>query len=120
MVSDDIDALHIQKLGHLDHKVRMAVRAGVSPMAAIQMVTINPAESLKIDGEAGSIAPGKYADVVFLSSLEECRVEKVIAKGALSVEDGKLTREYPAPKYSDLLLNTVRLKKPVGRIRPGD
>ena len=113
MVSDDIDALHIRDLGHLDHKVRMAVRAGVSPMAAIQMVTINPAESLKIDGEAGSIAPGKYADIVFLSSLEECAVEKVVTRGVLAVENGKLTRGYPAPAYSGRLLDTVRMARPV-------
>ncbi len=113
MVSDDIDALHIKRLGHLDHKVRMAIRAGVSPMTALQMVTINPAESLKIDYEAGSIAPGKYADIVFLSSLEECVVEKVIAKGSLAVEDGKLTAHIPAPVYSDSLLHTVRMAAPV-------
>jgi adenine deaminase len=113
MVSDDIDALHIKRFGHMDHKVRMAIRAGVKPVQAIQMVTINPAESLKIDHEAGSIAPGRYADIVFLSSLEECAVEKVIAKGVLAAEDGVLTRDYPAPAYSGLLLNTVRLKKPV-------
>ena len=113
MVSDDIDALHIQKLGHMDHKVRMAIKAGVTPMAALQMVTINPAESLKIDNESGSIAPGKYADIVFLSSLQECKVEKVIAKGALAVEAGNLTAGYPAPVYSDLLLNTVRLARPI-------
>ena len=112
-VSDDIDALHIKRFGHMDHKVRMAIRAGVTPMQAIQMVTINPAESLKIDHEAGSIAPGRYADIAILSSLEECAVEKVIAKGVLAAEGGRLTRDYPAPAYSGLLLNTVRLKKPV-------
>lgn len=113
MISDDIDALHISRMGHLDHKVRMAVRAGVPPLQAIQMVTLNPAESLKIDHEAGSITPGKVADIVFLSSLEECRVEKVIAKGRLAVDGGRLAMDLPAPHYGENLLKTVRLKNAV-------
>lgn len=113
MVSDDIDALHISRLGHMDHKIRMAVAEGVSPVAAIQMATLNPAESLKIDGECGSITPGKYADVVFLSSLEQCKVERVVSKGSVVVEDGALVGAFPAPKYPDVLLNTVKLTKPV-------
>ena len=47
LVSDDIDMLHIYEKGHLDYKVRRAIKAGVDPVKAIQMVTLNPAESLK-------------------------------------------------------------------------
>jgi adenine deaminase len=117
MISDDIDALHIDRHGHLDHKVRMAVKAGVPPVQAIQMVTLNPAESLKIDHEAGSITPGKFADIVFLSSLEACRVKKVISKGQLVVDDMKLAVDLPEPRYSDNLLKTVFLKN---KIAPRD
>ena len=42
----------------------LLVQAGVSPMYAIQMATINAARLLKHDDELGSITPGKYADVV--------------------------------------------------------
>jgi len=111
LISDDIDALHIAKCGHMDHKVRLAIKAGIPPVEAIQMVTINPAESLKIDGECGSVSPGKFADIVFLSSIEDCAVEKVIARGELTVENSKLLRGVESPKYSDKLLHTVHLKK---------
>lgn len=114
MVSDDIDALHIKDLGHLDHKVRIAVEEGVDPVTAIQMVTLNPAESFRIDNECGSITPGKYADVVLLSSLEQCRVEQVVSKGELIVDNGALTRELKAPAYSDKLLGTVHMKRITG------
>ena len=114
MVSDDIDALHIKDCGHLDHKVRIAVAEGVDPVTAIQMVTLNPAESFRIDGECGSIAPGKYADVVLLSSLEKCAVEQVVSKGELIVDGGKLTRELPEPKYSGRLRGTVHLPAVTG------
>ena len=109
MVSDDIDALHISRKGHLDNKVRIAVEAGIDPVTAIQMVTINPAENFRIQDQVGSITPGKIADIVFLSSLEKCQVEKVIANGELIVSDRKLTKELPAPNYSDLLKGTVKL-----------
>ena len=111
MVSDDIDALHISRLGHLDNKVRIAVSEGVDPVTAIQMVTINPAENFHIQDQVGSITPGKIADIVFLSSLEECKVESVIANGELVVENGALVKELPAPNYSDLLRGTVKLSK---------
>ena len=109
MVSDDIDALHISRKGHLDNKVRIAVEEGVDPVTAIQMVTINPAENFHLQDRLGSITPGKIADIVFLSSLEQCSVEKVIANGELVVDDRKLTKELPAPNYSNLLRGTVKL-----------
>ncbi len=114
MVSDDIDALHIKDCGHLDHKVRIAVEEGVDPVTAIQMVTLNPAESFRIDGECGSIAPGKYADIVVLSSLEQCAVDQVVSKGALVVDGGALTADLPAPRYSDQLRNTVHMPPVTG------
>ena len=113
MVSDDIDALHISRFGHLDHKVRMAIAAGVDPVAAIQMVTLNPAENFHLDDRLGSIAPGRDADIVFLSSLEQCSVERVLSDGELIVDGGRLTRELPAPRYSSRLRNTVHLARPV-------
>ncbi|WP_294855079.1 adenine deaminase [uncultured Oscillibacter sp.] len=113
MVSDDIDALHISRLGHLDNKVRIAVAEGVDPVTAIQMVTLNPAESLRIQDKVGSITPGKIADIVFLSSLEECRVERVIANGELVVDGRALVKELPAPNYSGLLRDTVKLSRKI-------
>ena len=113
MVSDDIDALHIYRYGHLDHKVRIAIEEGVDPVTAIQMVTINPAEDLMIDDRVGSITPGKTADIVFLSDLKTCKVEKVISSGVITAENGNLTLEMAPPCYSALLKDTVKLSKPV-------
>jgi adenine deaminase len=117
LVSDDIDALHIKDFGHQDHKVRLAIAAGMRPIEAIRAVTINPAENLKIDGERGSIVPGKVADLVLLSSLTDCRVSKVVVAGELVVDekDGEtvLTKNFAAPAYDRTLLHTVRLLKPV-------
>ncbi|MDR1900084.1 MAG: amidohydrolase family protein [Treponema sp.] len=113
MISDDVDALHLSRLGHMDHKVRMAIRAGIPPVEAIQMVTLNPAESLRIDGRCGSVAPGRDADIVLLSSLEDCAVDTVIARGEIIVEQGALVKTFPKTAYSPVLLNTIKLLRPV-------
>ncbi|GHU50179.1 adenine deaminase [Clostridia bacterium] len=117
LISDDIDALHIKDFGHQDNKVRLAIQAGVNPIDAIRMVTINPAESLKIDHECGSLVPGKLADIVMLTSLEDCRVSKVFSSGILIAEEQNgspvLIREIPTPSYDSRLLDTVKLMKPV-------
>ena len=113
MISDDIDMLHIHRKGHMDHKVRMAIKAGVDPVVAIQMVTINPAESLRLDGSIGSVSPGKCADIVVLDSLRECTVNKVFSDGKLVFGEGKVTADIKSADVSDLLKNTVKLSRPV-------
>lgn len=113
LVSDDIDMLHIHQKGHLDYKVRRAVQAGVDPVEAIQMVTINPAESLKIDDRCGSIAPGKSADIVLLTDLENCNVDTVISDGVCVVENGNVVCDFRAPVYGEALRHTVKLSKTI-------
>ena len=113
LVSDDIDIEHILTLGHMDHKVRMAVKAGVDPVTAIQMVTINPAESLKIDDRYGSLTPGKCADIVILKDLGECSVRDVVANGTVVVSDGKVNFAFDEFRYAPFMENTVRLQKNV-------
>jgi imidazolonepropionase-like amidohydrolase len=43
------------------------VGAGLSPLEAIRSATINAAEVLGIGGEAGTIEPGRVADIVAVS-----------------------------------------------------
>ena len=113
MISDDIDAYYISENGHMDYKVRKAVEAGVDPVTAIQMVTLNPAESLKVDDTHGSIAPGKFADIVLLDSLDSLNISSVVAKGELAAESGKLRKAIPTPSYGSVLKNTVKLSRKV-------
>jgi len=44
----------------------MLAQGGMSPMEALRAATINPARSLGLDKELGSIEPGKLADLVVL------------------------------------------------------
>ena len=44
----------------------MLVRAGIAPAKAIQAASLDAARAHRIDGETGSIEPGKCADLVIL------------------------------------------------------
>lgn len=46
-----------------------AVRAGLTPEKAIEMLTINPARIIGLEGRIGSIEPGKDGDVVLFSGM---------------------------------------------------
>ena len=44
--------------------VRTAIEAGITPRLILQMMTINAARLLGVDGERGAIAPGFAADII--------------------------------------------------------
>jgi adenine deaminase len=79
--TDEVDPVDLVELGHMDHKIRRAVAAGVDPIAAIQMATLNPAEYYRVDHEVGSLAPGRAADILVLDHVEDFAIEHVIASG---------------------------------------
>ena len=87
-VSDDLSASHILYNGHMDHKVRLMIEAGLRPLVALALVTINPAQYFRL-WDRGAIAPGKIADIVMVNSLEECRAMKVWKRGKLAADGGK-------------------------------
>jgi adenine deaminase len=101
VVSDDLTAGNILSSGHMDHKVRMMIDAGVRPLIAAALVTINPANYFRL-WDRGAIAPGRIADIVMVSSLEECRAIKVWKRGVLAAENGGALFRTFAPMASDL------------------
>ncbi len=61
---------------------------GWQPEIAIQCATINPARHMRIDQWVGSIAPGRYADMVLLDDVKTPSIRHVYADGKL-VSEGK-------------------------------
>ncbi|MBA3518371.1 MAG: adenine deaminase [Rhizobiales bacterium] len=114
--TDDVVATDILKRGHLDNMVRMAVAQGVQPLAAIQMATINGAEAVRIDHKVGSITPGRAADILLVRVLEDFRVERVIAKGKLAAENGRIVGPLDPPARSRRLTRTFHGET----VRPDD
>ncbi|HIW72466.1 MAG TPA: amidohydrolase family protein [Candidatus Levilactobacillus faecigallinarum] len=101
--TDDVTAHDVLAHGHLDHMVRLAIQAGVAPMTAIQMATLNGAEAYHIDDTVGSIAPGKDADILLVDHPGTFNVETVISKGTLVTQAGQLGVPFKSPKRSAAL-----------------
>jgi adenine deaminase len=88
--------------GFTDYILKLAIKAGLNPVEAYRMVTLNPATYYGIDGEIGGIAPGRIADILFLKDLSEPTPIKVMADGKLSAKNGKLIVDFPEPDWNEL------------------
>jgi len=101
IVTDDFKADDLIK-GHIDVILRKAVDLGMDPFDALKLVTINPAEHYNIN--AGCIAPGRNADLVFIDNLEDFNIKRVIINGNTIFKKQKLL--YRAnPKLIDTTMN---------------
>ncbi|MDQ3841759.1 MAG: amidohydrolase family protein, partial [Actinomycetota bacterium] len=85
----------IAEQGYLDNLLRMAVEAGVPPVRAVQMATLNPATYLHLDDHLGGLAPGRLADLVLLPDLSSFRPQLVIAGGKVAAREGELVEPMP-------------------------
>jgi adenine deaminase len=84
--------------GVIGGALRVAVEAGVEPMRALQMATIDPATFLGMDEEIGGIAPGRRATLNLVR--DDFRPETVLVDGAIVARDGTLTAPLPALDWS--------------------
>ena len=108
--TDDVTASDVLEKGHLDNVVRLAIQAGVKPMTAIQMATINSAEAYRIDHMVGSICPGRIADILFVDDLEAFGIKEVMTNGKMVAKDHKLTYDLKAPERSSVLKGELKCK----------
>jgi len=111
LVSDDLNPVNLMK-GHLDNLVRMAVEEGLDPLAALRMVTINPALYFHLDPKMGSLSAGKEADIIILEDLENMKVGAVFINGRLVAKDGKLVVGIQKFSYPPFSVKTVKIKAP--------
>ncbi len=113
LCTDDSHAETLLSEGHMDRVVRHTIEQGVEPMVAIQMATINTAEHFGVAREIGSIAPGRWADILLVDDLKQFRVELVIAKGKIAAEDGVIQLNLPEVGYPDWAMHSVHLPRPL-------
>lgn len=108
--TDDVTSTDILNNGHMDNLVRLAMEAGVDPVTAIQMATINSAEAYRLDHLVGSITPGKIADILFVKSLKGFEVEEVMTNGRMVAKGSRLIYELKAPERSPVLKGRLNCK----------
>ncbi len=113
LATDDRDARTLLREGHMDDVVRSAIAAGVPPVTAVQMATLNTAEHFRVARDIGAIAPGRIADILVVADLERFLVDLVLASGRIAAEAGELRGDLPAFSYPGWARGTVRLARPL-------
>ena len=112
-VTDDRSASDTLKIGATDHNARLAIESGLAPEIAIQCVTINPARHMRLTPWVGSVAPGRFADIVLLGDVARLEVVKVYADGQKAAEAGRYEGPLPAIDWPDWATKTVNLGRMV-------
>ncbi len=87
--TDDRHPHDICGKGHIDMMIRRAIKSGIDPVAAVRIGTLNPARYFGLR-HMGAIAPGRRADMIVLSNLEDFVVEQVYTDGVLAAEAGEM------------------------------
>ena len=87
--TDDRNPRTLLEEGHIDSLIRAAIRAGLDPIIAIQMATLNPSERFGL-AESGVLSPGRFADMVVFDNFQDFRILKVFRDGRLIAENGHL------------------------------
>jgi len=111
--TDDKHVNDILREGHINYNVNRSIELGMDPIQAIQMATINAARHFRVEGDVGSLSPGRLADILLVDSLDKIDPAKVYFEGKLVAREGRVVEPVPPPSYPDWILNTVVLKKPV-------
>jgi len=93
-VTDDKHPEELLHQGYLDATLRKAVAQGMNPAAAVQMVTLNPAEYFGLK-DRGAVAPGYAADLVVVGELARFNVRMVLKSGRPVAQDRKLLVRLP-------------------------
>ncbi|MFC1963922.1 adenine deaminase [Chloroflexota bacterium] len=107
-VVDDRSCVDLLHDGDIDAVVRKAIRLGLEPVRAIQMATINTAVYFRLEG-LGAVAPGYFANLLVLDSLEELKIASVYYHGRLVAREGKPLFPLREPR-GDRLRDTVQIK----------
>jgi adenine deaminase len=107
LCTDDMLPDDLQAAGHMNDVVRRTIAAGIDPLLAIQMATINPARWMGLS-DRGALAPGKLADVVVVGDLKAMDVRQVFIGGALVAANGTLLVELPSYTYPDWVKHSVQ------------
>ncbi len=106
LVSDVYDAVMLCEDGYLDDIARKAIGYGFSPIDAIKMLTINPADYYGLR-YLGAIAPLRRADILFLSDIEKVSIERVMADGEMVLSGKKYIKSVTPHIYPASVTDTI-------------
>lgn len=109
--TDDTESDDILKRGHENYIAAKAIRAGMEPVDAIKVATINAAREAGIKG-IGAVAPGYTADILLFDDLSKLEPKAVFYGGELVAEDGRLLAAIEDKDYEIERINSVSIPTP--------
>jgi imidazolonepropionase-like amidohydrolase len=71
----------------LHRELELDVQAGIPPSRVLQNATFNAARIMKLDGDLGSISPGKLADLILVNGDPAANISD-IRRTTLVMKDG--------------------------------
>ena len=107
LCSDDRQPKTIFEDGHLEYHLKTLVNAGISPVMALAMATVNVSDCYGLK-DRGMIVPGKRADLVIFEDLKDFKVSSVYILGEEAARDGEYLTELKKHDFTDVS-NTVHL-----------
>lgn len=90
--TDDRQPQTIRNDGHLNHGINLAIGAGLDPVRAITMASLNAAECFGLK-DRGAIAPGKRADFFVTDSIENIVPDEVFILGKLVAKERSIIKK---------------------------
>jgi adenine deaminase len=87
--TDDRTSCDLLEAGSVDEMVRRAIAAGIDPIDAIRMATLNPSEWFGLK-DVGGIAPGRRADFFVFDDLHRPQARMVFSGGELVARNGQM------------------------------
>ncbi len=109
LVTDDRNVADTLKEGTMNYHVQLAIRLGAPPEAAYEMASLNPAKHAHMEDIVGSIAPGRYADVVLLNDVRSVGIKYVFANGELAAQDGRYLLPIPKIRWPAWATDTIHI-----------
>ena len=80
LCTDDKHLDDLLREGSIDNAIRIAIRAGVDPLLAVRMATLNTAQCYRLH-DRGAIAPGLKADCLLVSDLTTMSIRAIYKDG---------------------------------------
>lgn len=109
LATDGTSIRQVLERGYMEVVLEKAIALGFDPIAAVQMVTLNPAQYLNLDDRLGGIAPGKFADIVIIPDLQHIKAEYVISNGRVIARDREMLVQPRNHTYPQWARQSIRL-----------
>jgi adenine deaminase len=106
--TDDRTPGDLLRKGSVDMMVRRAIAAGIEPVEAIRMATLNPSEWFGLR-DVGAIAPGRWANLIVFDDLTSPTASRVYVRGRRVAENGRALTPAGATEVPEAVRGVCRV-----------